>query len=165
MIKISVKILFMPTEEYPKLVRVLQNVMDVKENEIQSTTKSFTKFRTESTSESTAESTTKEENNYLVIESSGLASLRKFYEGIRTQKIVQAARRFLMKKMDATGVSFMLHKQGMFMGKFHFCDDPYDSPMGPVWVRIDSDNIQRLLEYLTPETKNGIPLEVDYIPE
>jgi predicted RNA binding protein with dsRBD fold (UPF0201 family) len=145
MIKISVKILFQPTEEYPNLIRVLQNVLDFKESEIQ-----------------TYQNDT---NTFLSIESSDLKSLQKFYEAIRTQKIVQAARKFLMPKMDASGVSFLLHKQGMFMGKFHFCDNPYDSPMGPVWVRIESDNIERLLEYLTPQTEHGVTLEVDYIPE
>ena len=51
------------------------------------------------------------------------------------------------------------------MKKFHFCHSPEESPMGPVWIKIESDDITRVLEYLVPHTIKGKPQEVNYLPE
>jgi predicted RNA binding protein with dsRBD fold (UPF0201 family) len=87
------------------------------------------------------------------------------YEGLRKQRIVESARKFLMSKARNQQVSFMLNKQALFMKKFHFCHSPNESPMGPVWITIETPNILRLLEYLVPHTIKGKPQEVDYVPK
>ena len=51
------------------------------------------------------------------------------------------------------------------MKKFHFCHSVEESPMGPVWIKIESDDILRLLDYLVPHTIKGQPQEVNYIPK
>jgi predicted RNA binding protein with dsRBD fold (UPF0201 family) len=59
----------------------------------------------------------------------------------------------------------MLHKQALYVKRFHFAINEEESPMGPVWVNIESDQLERLLDYLVPQTDKGHVLEVDYIPE
>ena len=78
---------------------------------------------------------------------------------------MESARNHLMKKARDEQVSFMLHKQALFMKKFHFCHSVEESPMGPVWIKIESDDILRLLDYLVPHTIKGQPQEVNYIPK
>ena len=95
----------------------------------------------------------------------GIESLSSMHEGLRKQRTVESARKHLMRKAQDEHVSFMLHKQALFMKKFHFCHSVKESPMGPVWIKIESDNILRLLEYLVPHTIKGKPQEVDYMPK
>lgn len=145
MIKTKTEMIFNVTEDKSKLIRAINNLFEITEDEIKIITKG--------------------DNQYLFAEIDGLKGIQKLYEGLRNQKIIQTARKILMGPMDSEGVSFLLNKQALYMNKFHFCETPSESPMGPVWIRIISDNIERLLEYLVPETRRGKVLEVNYIPE
>ncbi len=145
MIRTYAELIFYPTEVSEKLHSILQNLFDIDEAEI----KSFKK----------------NEEDYLSAEMEGIKGIQKLFNGLRKQRIVQSARKILFGRMDTDFVSFLLNKQALLMEKFHFCHSPDESPMGPVWVQIYSDNIERLLEYLVPETSKGFPIEVNYLPE
>lgn len=145
MIRTYAELIFYPTEVSEKLHTVLQNLFDIDEDGI----KTFKK----------------DGEDYLGAKIDGIKGLQKLFNGLRKQRIVQTARKILIGRMDIDSVSFLLNKQALLMGKYHFCGSPDESPMGPVWVHIESDNIERLLEYLVPETSKGKPLEVNYLPE
>ena len=145
MIRTYAELIFHPTEVSEKLYTVLQNLFDIDETGI----KNFKK----------------DGEDYLSAEMHGVEGLYKLFNGLRKQRIVQSARKILFGRMDTDSVSFLLNKQALLMGKYHFCHNPDESPMGPVWVQIYSDNIERLLEYLVPETQKGVTLEVNYLPE
>ena len=145
MIRTFAELIFHPTEISEKLHTILQNLFDIGEEEI----KSFKR----------------DGEDYLSAKMDGIEGIHKLFNGLRKQRIVQSARNILFGRMDLDNVSFLLNKQALKMGKFHFCNSPGESPMGPVWVHIESDNIEKLLEYLVPETQKGIPMEVNYIPE
>ena len=145
MIRTYAELIFHPTEVSEKLHSVLHNLFDIDEAGI----KSFEKNG----------------EDYLSAEMDGVEGLYKLFNGLRKQRIVQSARKILFGRMDTDSVSFLLNKQALLMGKYHFCHSPDESPMGPVWVEIKSDNIEKLLEYLVPETRKGIPMEVNYLPE
>ncbi len=134
-----------PTEEHEKILTVLKNFAEFNENDL----------NIEEVSP-----------NYYIysVTMHGRPNLQSMYEGLRSQRIVESARKYLMKKQRENSVSFMLNKQALFMKKFHFCHSPEESPMGPVWIRIESDDIHRLLEYLVPHTIKGQPQEVNYLP-
>ena len=145
MIRTYAELIFHPTEVSEKLYSVLQNLFDIDETGI----KSFKKG----------------EEDYLSAEMDGVEGIQKLFNALRKQRIVQSARKILFGRMDTNSVSFLLNKQALLMDKFHFCHSPDESPMGPVFVRIESDNIERLLEYLVPETQKGKPMEVNYLPK
>ncbi|GAF83110.1 unnamed protein product [marine sediment metagenome] len=145
MIHIYIKTEYNSTEDPKKLKTVLTNFSSIIEDKIEL-------IETDS-------------SRFFTAEASGIEILKNFFEGIRKQQIVQSARKILNIERDSEGVSFMLNKQALFVGKFHFSETPDESPMGPVHVRIESDNIDSLIEYLVPETRKGIPIEVDYLPE
>jgi predicted RNA binding protein with dsRBD fold (UPF0201 family) len=146
MIKVEIKVEVNPTEEPEKILTVMNNFAEFKEDEVNK----------EQISE-----------NYYIYSTvvQGRASLNAIFLGLRSQRTVESARKYLMAKRRDDGVSFMLNKQALFMKKFHFCHSPNESPMGPVWIKIKSDNITRLLEYLVPHTIKGSPQEVDYLPD
>ncbi|MHA1728376.1 MAG: hypothetical protein ACTSWY_06555 [Promethearchaeota archaeon] len=144
MIKTHAELIFHPTEIPDKLKTVLENLVG-QGKEIKLVEKG--------------------DDQYYSVDVEGLGGVQNLYRGLREQLIVQSARKILTAKMDSDGVSFMLNKQALLMRKFHFCFKPDESPMGPVWVRIESDSIERLLDYLVPDTRDGTPLEVDYVPD
>ncbi|MBD3350099.1 MAG: hypothetical protein GF364_01275 [Candidatus Lokiarchaeota archaeon] len=145
MIKTYIKLIFYPTENYDKLVQVINNIVDISRDAIEVDEKKYYKV--------------------LRVEIEGNESLRMIYDGLRKQQIVESARHFLLNKIKDDKVEFLLNKQALFMGKYHFCDRPNESSMGPVWVEIESNNIESVIEYLTPPTKDGKILEVDYVPK
>ena len=146
MIRIEIKIELNPTEDSDKIIKVMSN---------------FTNFNKD-----TVQIDKISEGYYLyTVIAYGRDSLQTMFTGLRNQRIVESARKYLMSKRKENSVSFMLNKQALYMNKFHFCYTPEESPMGPVWIRIESDNIIRILEYLVPHTIKGKPQEVDYIPE
>ncbi|MHA1110579.1 MAG: RNA-binding domain-containing protein [Promethearchaeota archaeon] len=146
MIKIELKVEVNPTEEPEKILEVLNNFADIEKENITIDLIS--------------------ENHYLYTTAvEGRKSLHYMFTGLRSQRIVESARKHLMGKMRERTVSFLLNKQALFMKKFHFCHSPEESPMGPVWVKIESDDITRVLEYLVPHTIKGKPQEVHYLPE
>jgi len=139
-VKVIVKLIFYPSENQDKLIRVIKNVIDVNDENI----------------------FIKQESRFPIIFgiAEGKKSIMKLYEGFRKQKTVQTARDQLLKRIKENYVEFMLHKQAAFVNKFHFCHSENESPMGPIWIRIESNNIRKLLDYLFPQTKDGKVLEI-----
>jgi predicted RNA binding protein with dsRBD fold (UPF0201 family) len=89
----------------------------------------------------------------------GLQSLSKIYRRLREQLIVESARKIMMRSITGDTVVFYLHKQAAFMGKIHFCLPESESPMGAIKVSIRSTNIEELVNWLSPKTVEGKPLE------
>jgi len=146
MIKISIKIEVNPTEDPEKIVGTLNNFTNIKQEDIV---------------------IDKISEGYFLysVTANGRSALQSMFDRLRSQQIVESARKHLINKSREDSVSFMLNKQALYVNRFHFCHSPDESPMGPVWVKIESDNIIRLLEYLVPHTIKGHPQEVNYLPE
>ncbi len=89
----------------------------------------------------------------------GLEGLVKLHQQLREQLIVESARKILVRNIMGNTVTFYLHKQAAFMGKIHFCQPESESPMGSIKVTIKSTNIEKLVDWLTPKTIEGKPLE------
>lgn len=146
MIKIELKAEVNPTEESDKVLEALNNFAQINREKVDIVPISENYFLYTTTVE-------------------GRGSLQSMFDGLRSQRTVESARKHLMGKMREKTVSFMLNKQALFVNKFHFCHSPGESPMGPVWIKIESDDILRVLEYLVPHTIKGKPQEVNYRPE
>lgn len=93
--------------------------------------------------------------SYLYIESSDHSTLEKFYEQVRKQRILDVARKELRLGINGNGTVFFLNKQVACIGKLNFCPEIGESPLGPIRVELEYDDINHLIDWLTPYTKNG----------
>ena len=101
----------------------------------------------------------KEGQNILHGKAQGLESVSKIYQRLRDQLIVESARKIMRRGIIGDTVTFCLHKQAALMGKVHFCQPEAESPMGSIKVSIRSTNIEELVDWLSPKTVEGRPLE------
>ena len=92
---------------------------------------------------------------YIRIESKKTASLENLYELFRQQRILDVARKTLRNGIVGNSTIFYLNKQVAFVKKLNFCDEEGESPLGPIRVEIEYDNINHLIDWLAPYTKNG----------
>ncbi|HUT81472.1 MAG TPA: RNA-binding domain-containing protein [Candidatus Bathyarchaeia archaeon] len=93
---------------------------------------------------------------YLYIESTDSKDLGKFYELVRKQKILDATRKYLRNNIFGNSTVFFINKQVAFIGKINLCEEEGESPLGPIRIELESDNIEQLIDWLTPYTKNGV---------
>lgn len=100
------------------------------------------------------------EQKYYFIESTKPSSLEKLYELIRKQRILDVARKSLRKGIVGDATIFFVNKQVAFANKLNFCDEVGESPLGPIRVEIQYDNIDHLIDWLTPYTRNGAEVKL-----
>ena len=94
-------------------------------------------------------------------ESGELRALSKFRELLRRQAVLDAARSVMRAGTSGDVISFGLNKQAAYVGRVSFTDG--ETPMGPIVVRIRAEDPERMIDYLAPRTKDGVPVqEVDY---
>ena len=122
-----------PTEDPEKVQRCFQKIMEGLEIEEEKT----------------------ETGLELVMKSSEKSSLYLIQEKLRQQRILDSARKILLRSLSEDSVTFFLNKQAAFTGRIHFVKDPQNEDfLGPITVTISSDEIQGIVDWLTlDETK------------
>lgn len=91
-----------------------------------------------------------ESGTHLVMKSSEKSSLSLIHEKLRQQRILNSARKILMRKMGEDAVTFFLNKQAAFTGRIHFVKDPKNEDfLGPITITITSKEIQGIIDWLT----------------
>ncbi|MFN4133311.1 MAG: RNA-binding domain-containing protein [Candidatus Hadarchaeales archaeon] len=97
------------------------------------------------------------EGSTIVGESQELSSIQRFRQMLRVLAILDAARAILRRGVEGTKTKFLLNRQAAFVGKLSFTDG--ESPLGPIVVEIEAKDIDRLIDYIAPKTKDGKPIE------
>jgi predicted RNA binding protein with dsRBD fold (UPF0201 family) len=97
---------------------------------------------------------------YFFKESKNYKDLERFYELVRQQRILDVARKTLRKGIVGNSTIFFINKQVAFVGKLNFCDEEGESPLGPIRIEIQYKDIERLIDWLTPYTKNGAEVKL-----
>ncbi len=97
---------------------------------------------------------------YLYKESKKYKDLERFYELVRHQRILDVARKTLRKNIVGNSTIFFINKQVAFVGKINFCDEEGESPLGPIRIEIEYKDIEHLIDWLTPYTKNGAEVKL-----
>ena len=97
---------------------------------------------------------------YLYKESKKHKDLERFYELVRQQRILDVARKTLRKNIVGNSTIFFINKQVAFVGKINFCDEEGESPLGPIRIEIEYKDIEHLIDWLTPYTKNGAEVKL-----
>jgi predicted RNA binding protein with dsRBD fold (UPF0201 family) len=85
----------------------------------------------------------------------GPDALQTFHTLLREQQILDTARSVMLAGRVGDAIQFCLNKQAAFMGKVSF--PPDEEPLGSLHVQIKGG--KRLVDWLAPETKDGVPIE------
>ena len=87
----------------------------------------------------------------IVANGTGKEGLTKFYNLIRQERIIAAARRVLANGTSGKSVLLCLNKQAAYMNRISFCEPIGESPLGSIKVEIISDNPKALIDWLAPK--------------
>lgn len=99
--------------------------------------------------------------NSFVGESTSVESLDRLHQLLRQQAVRDSARSVMLRNRRDNVVRFMLNRQVAFVGKVSFTGG--ESPLGPIVVMLEAPDIERLIDYLAPRTREGKPIrEVRY---
>ena len=127
-IKIIIKTPVHPTEDRLKVAECLFNITQISEVEEESN----------------------QGESFLVVKSSDKKILSIIREKLRRQRILDSARKLLVRKIAGEYLKFMLNKQAAFTGRIHFVKDPENEDfLGPIYVTIISNGIEEIIEWLT----------------
>jgi predicted RNA binding protein with dsRBD fold (UPF0201 family) len=80
----------------------------------------------------------------------GIEVLTKLCNLLRRQRIRAAARKEFFQGMSGKTVDFCLNKQVAFAGHVSFSKESGESPLGPIRVRIETENPRELIDWLAP---------------
>lgn len=90
----------------------------------------------------------------------GGEALDKFRQRLREQRILDAARKYLLRGREEGRISFYLNKQAAYVGKVSFCSFKYgESPLGAITVSIEARDVDAVISWLAPRTVRGVPVE------
>ena len=94
-------------------------------------------------------------------ESTRVEALARLHQLLRLQAILDSARKTMLRGKRDNVVRFMLNKQAAFVSRVSFTDG--ESPLGPIVVTLEASDIERLIDYLAPRTRDGKPIrEIEY---
>ncbi|MHA2369327.1 MAG: RNA-binding domain-containing protein [Candidatus Hodarchaeales archaeon] len=74
-----------------------------------------------------------------------------FSELLEKQRVLDAARRMVLDHLSGNTTRFLLNKQAAYVGKINFCETEEESPMGPLFVVLSSEQINELLDRIVPK--------------
>ncbi|MBS7660156.1 MAG: RNA-binding domain-containing protein [Candidatus Bathyarchaeia archaeon] len=82
----------------------------------------------------------------------GWEALARFYDLLRRERILDAARTVLLRGVQDKKIIFHLNKQVAYVGHISFSQPYGESPLGPICVEILCDDPHNLIDWLTPKT-------------
>ncbi len=89
------------------------------------------------------------EEDRVTYSSSDIESLRYMKEQFRDRRVRAAARRLLLQNSSEIQTQLLLNKQAATVGIAALCDDPGESALGPIILRIRSPEITKVIDWLT----------------
>lgn len=101
-----------------------------------------------------------EDFGVLTGEGRGAASLAGLREALRAQRTLDAARSYMSKGLGPSMVEFMMNKQAAHAGWAVLCSSDAESPLGAILVKVWTNDIQRLLDWVATPTLDGVPLDM-----
>ncbi|MEM2111678.1 MAG: RNA-binding domain-containing protein [Candidatus Bathyarchaeia archaeon] len=82
----------------------------------------------------------------------GSEALSKFYDLLRRERILDAARKILFRGIRENKIAFYLNKQAAYAGHISFSQPMGESPLGPIHVEVQCENPRALIDWLAPRT-------------
>ena len=94
----------------------------------------------------------KYEDGSIKATSKDLHSLAKIYDIIRSRGVIKAYRRQMRFHTHDTTTWFYLNKQAAYVDVIAICEEAEESPMGPIKIILHSQEIQKVIDWLVPES-------------
>ncbi len=89
------------------------------------------------------------ENDLVQFVSEDIESLAFIRDQFRDRQVRAAARRLLLSGMgESNQTHLLLNKQAATVGIAALCDDPRESPLGPIVLRIRSNNLEKVIDWI-----------------
>jgi uncharacterized protein len=88
--------------------------------------------------------------NRVIGKSLGSESLRTIYEQIRSRSAMGVLRRILLINRLADSTWFLLNKQAAATGIVVVIEEEQESPLGPIRVTLNCEEIDALIDWLVP---------------
>jgi predicted RNA binding protein with dsRBD fold (UPF0201 family) len=85
----------------------------------------------------------------LLAEATGQEALANFHNILQREHIRAAARAVFLQGLERTSVNFCLNKQVAYAGHVSFSQEVGESPLGPIKVKIKSENPRQVVGWLT----------------
>ena len=79
-----------------------------------------------------------------------IESLRTIYEQIRSRSAMGVLRRMLLNNRVADSTCFLLNKQAAATGIVVVIEEDQESPLGPITVTLDCEELDALIDWLVP---------------
>jgi len=86
----------------------------------------------------------------VIARSQGYESLRAIYDQIRSRSIMGVLRRVLLDNRTANATWFLLNKQAAVAGIVAVIEVEQESPLGPIRVNLDCEELGSLIDWLVP---------------
>lgn len=81
--------------------------------------------------------------------SKNVTSLEKVQKVIHSRQSQKTLRRLVNKNLMDNSTWFYLNKQAAFVGSVALCDEAEESPLGPIKIVIQSNSIEKIIDWLT----------------
>ncbi len=91
------------------------------------------------------------ENDRVMFFSNNLESLRYLKDQFRDRRVRSSARRLLLTNQEEGSLQTILlfNKQAATVGIGALCDDPRESALGPIILRLRSSELLKVIDWLT----------------
>jgi len=80
------------------------------------------------------------------------SALTRMRDQLRDRHVRSAARKQMLLKNSGRSTSLMLNRQAAAAGVVALCGSPEESPLGPIYVILESEDIDALTDWLTAYT-------------
>ncbi len=127
-IKLTLEVEVNPTEDPEKVEHAIQNLFSC----------------------SFKESIPRHLNSLLIMKGEGKEALNLFYDRLRQERILSAARRVMIDGLKGNSIIFYLNKQASYMNRISFSSQTGEAPLGTIRVEINCNNTKELIDWLTP---------------
>ena len=81
--------------------------------------------------------------------SEDIKSLKQLRDQLRDRHVRSAARRLLLSEKKGNSTTLMLNRQAATVGVLVVCSSPEESPLGPIYVTLQSKRINSIIDWLT----------------
>jgi uncharacterized protein len=88
----------------------------------------------------------------LKAQAAGKDTLIKLRTILRQDRVRDAARKLFFKSTRGNKITFYLNKQVAYAGHVSFSEETAESPLGPIKFTIETDEPERLVEWLAEKT-------------
>jgi len=85
----------------------------------------------------------------VIFKSGGTSSLARIKDQLRDRRVRGAARKLLLSSMEKGKSFLMLNRQAATVGIAAICSSPDESPLGPIYLTLKSDDVKKVIEWLT----------------